>query len=149
VVDGGSVVADRGLVDVRNNGAAGRIELRNSTISADIVKVGALGTNGTLTVGGGSISADTALRLYAGGSNGTIVFNDDVALNGNSAKIISANTVTIKNNKVVTVNGSSAANVYTSNANYTGSGGNASTSGVFAGQGAVTLPHSGSPGIDN
>lgn len=149
VVDGGSVIADGGLVDVRNHGVAGKIELKNSTISADIVKVGALGANGTLTVGGGSISADTALRLYAGGSNGSIVFDDHVSLNGNSAKIISANTVTIKSNKIVTVNGSSAASVYTNNANYTGSGGNGSTTGTFAGQGAVTLPHSGSPGIDD
>ena len=136
-------------MDIRNQGASGKIDLVNSTISADVVKVAALGKNGTLTVGGGSISADTALRLYAGGSNGKVVFSDNVALNGNSTKIISGKTVTINNGKLVTVNGPSAAQVYTDKANYTGSGGNNSTTGQFGGKGAVTSSFGASPGIDD
>jgi len=46
----------------------------------------------------------------------------------------------------VTVNGLAPADVFTNHANYTGSGGNGSTSGTFAGQGANTHPLSGAPG---
>ena len=46
----------------------------------------------------------------------------------------------IDNGKVVTINGPSAANVHTDNANYTGSGGNGSKSGTFGGKGATTQP---------
>ncbi|MEO7725338.1 MAG: hypothetical protein ABIU29_11750, partial [Chthoniobacterales bacterium] len=108
-------------------------------------KVGALGTNGTLTIGGGSLSADTTLRLYAPGSNGQINFISNVTLGGNSAKIIAAETVTIFDNVVVTIGGEIPADIYTGfiggevpipNANYTGFGGNGSTSGTFAGAGA-------------
>ena len=48
-----------GSVDIRHTGAAGAIGLTTPNISADIVKVGALGANGTLTIGGGRINADT------------------------------------------------------------------------------------------
>ncbi|MGH8094371.1 MAG: hypothetical protein ACREIF_13005, partial [Chthoniobacterales bacterium] len=83
----------------------------------------------------------TMLELYANGSNGQIVFVDSVTIGGGSATIIAGNTVTINNNKIVTVMGATA-DVYTGfnngvpNANYTGSGGNGSTTGTFAGSGA-------------
>jgi hypothetical protein len=109
--------------------------------------VGALGTNGTLNVGGGSIDAATTLHLYAGGSNGSVNFTDSVTLSGNSLKIIAADAVTIFNGKVVTVSGPSPASVFTNNPNYTGSGGNASTTGKFGGNGATTQPLSGAPGF--
>src|SRR6266699_2564514 len=99
-------------------------------------KVGALGTNGVLNISGGTLSADTTLKLYAVGSNGTINFEADVTLGGNSAKILAANTITIFNNVTVTIGGSTPADVYTTNANYTGFGGNGSTTGTFAGAGA-------------
>jgi hypothetical protein len=84
--------------------------------------------------------------LYAGGSNGTVNFTDNVTLSGNSAKTISGNTVTIFDGKVVTIMGPAPASVFTNNANYTGSGGNGSTTGAFGGQGATTAPLSGGPG---
>jgi hypothetical protein len=141
----GTVEADRGTVDMRNNGAAGNISLTNANIHGDVVKIGALGSNGTLTIGGGTISADTAIKLYAGGSNGTVNFTDDVTLNGASAKTISGNTVNILDGKTVTINGATPANVFTNHPNYTGFGGNGSTSGTFGGQGAVTHPLAGGP----
>jgi hypothetical protein len=143
---GGTVQADRGNIEMRNNGANGLIALNNATLSADTIKVGALGSNGTLNVGGGTISADTIIKLYAGGSNGTVNFTDNVTLNGNSVKNIAGDTVTIYNGKVVTVHGPAPANVYTNNPNYTGFGGNGSTTGTFAGQGAITKPLTGAPG---
>jgi hypothetical protein len=120
------------------------INLTNATLNASTVKVGALGNNGTLTIGGGTISANSVIKLYAGGSNGTVNFVDDVTLNGNSVKTISGDTVTIFDGKTVTVNGPAPADVFTNHANYTGWGGNASTTGTFAGQGANT--HLGSLG---
>jgi hypothetical protein len=137
-VNGGTVQADRGMVEMRTNGVNGVIDLSNATIHGNIVKIGALGSNGTLNVGGGTISADSTIKLYAGGSNGTVNFTDNVTLSGNSAKAIAGDTVTIFNGKVVTVNGSAPVDVFTNNPNYTGFGGNASTTGTFAGQGANT-----------
>jgi hypothetical protein len=142
----GTAQADRGTIEMTNNGATGQINLTNATLMADTIKVGALGTNGTLNIGGGSISADTLLKLYAGGSNGTIDFTNNVTLGGNSAKIIAANTVIINNGIIVTIVGPSAADVFTNNPKYTGFGGNGSTTGTFAGKGANTHPFSGAPG---
>ena len=146
-VNGGTIQADKGTIDIRNQGSSGAINLTNATLNASTIKVGALGNNGTLNVGGGTISADSVIKLYAGGSNGTVNFIDNVTLNGNSVKTISGDTVTIFNGKVVTVNGPAPANVFTNHPNYTGSGGNTSTTGTFAGQGAVTHPLSGAPGF--
>ena len=143
----GTAQADRGTIEITNNGtSSGQINLANATLAADTIKVGALGTNGTLNIGGGTINADTLIKLYAGGSNGTIDFVDNVTLGGNSAKIIAANTVIINNGKIVTVLGPSAADVFTNNPHYTGFGGDNTTTGTFAGKGAVTHPLSGAPG---
>jgi hypothetical protein len=136
---GGSLNATRGSVEIRNHGSDGLVHLSGTTLAADVVKVGALGKNGVLRIGGGVISADTTLQLYAGGSNGTVDFVDDVTLSGASIKTIAGKTVNISNGKVVTVNGP-AARVFTDNPNYTGSGGNGSRTGTFGGSGASTSP---------
>lgn len=145
-INNGGVRADKGIVDIRNNGtASGAVNLTNATLSASTVKVGAFGSNGQLIINGANISADTAIKLYANGSNGTVLFAADTALNGNSVKSIAGNTVTIANGKTVTIGGSQPATVYTNNANYTGSGGNGSTSGKFTGSGATTSPLKNAP----
>lgn len=138
-----NIRADRGTIDIRHTGDAGQIALNNATLRSDIVKVGALGANGALTIGGGSITADTILRLYSPGSNGTINFIANCTLTGGTQTVIAANTVTIANNVVVTIGGQRAADVYTGfglrgvpNANYTGFGGNGTTTGTFGGAGA-------------
>ena len=109
------------------------------------------GTNGVLNVGGGTLSADTTLKLYAPGSNGTIDFVSNVTLNSNSSVIIAGNTVTINNGIVVTITGDDGiqASVFTNVPNYTGSGGNGSTSGLFAGNGANTQPLDQAPPFGN
>src|SRR4030095_11053402 len=81
-------------------------------------------------------SADTTLKLYAPGSNGALNFLSNVTLDGNAKKILAANSITIFENVVVTIGGKAAADVVTNNANYTGFGGNGSTTGTFAGAGA-------------
>jgi hypothetical protein len=114
----------------------GTITFNNASLHADVLKIGALSTNGVLNIGGGTLSADTTLKLYAPGSNGQLNFTSNVTLDGAGAKILAANSVTIFDNIVVTIGGSIPADVYTNNANYTGFGGNNSTTGTFAGAGA-------------
>ena len=114
----------------------GAITFNNASAHADILKAGVFGANGVLNIGGGTLSADTMLKLYAPGSNGELNFVSNVTLGGNSIKILAANSITIFDNVVVTIGGKAPADVYTNNANYTGFGGNGSTTGTFAGSGA-------------
>jgi hypothetical protein len=144
-MDGSRVQADRGTIDIKNSGSTGQITLKDTTLNASTVKARALGTNGQLNVGGGSISADSTIYLYAGGSNGTVNFTENVTLSGTSVKTITGNTVTVRDGKVVTITGPAPANVFTNNPNYTGSGGNGSTTGTFGGQGATTAPFNAAP----
>ncbi len=135
----GTVQADRGTIDIENNGLSGRVTLANAVLSADTIKIGALGGSGVLTIGGGTINANTLLKLYAGSSSGVVNFVSNVNLNGNSTKIISANTVTIQPSVLVFIGGASPAQVYTNNPNYTGFGGIGHGYGTFTGAGAVTI----------
>jgi hypothetical protein len=114
----------------------GAIAFNNASAHADILKAGVFGPNGSLNIGGGTLSADSILKLYAPGSNGELNFFSNVTLGGNSKKILAANAVTIFDNVVVTIGGESLADVFTNRANYTGFGGNGSTTGTFAGAGA-------------
>src|SRR5207249_7278606 len=66
----------------------GTITFNNATAHANILKVGVFGANGVLNVGGGTLSADTTLKLYANSSNGTVNFIANVTLTGAGAKII-------------------------------------------------------------
>jgi hypothetical protein len=148
----GRVQADRGAVDIRHTGDSGNINLTNADVRADIIKVAALGNNGTLNIGGGTVSADTILKLYSSGSNGSVNFIADVTLSGASQKIIAGNSVTIFNNVTVTIQGQNPASIFTNHANYTGFGGNGSRTGTFAGLGAhnpqplANAPPLGGPG---
>src|SRR5437773_7623629 len=114
----------------------GTITFNNATAHADVLKAGVFGANGVVNIGGGILSADSELKLYAPGSNGQLNFVCNVTLGCNSAKILAANSITIFDNVVVTIGGKVPVDVYTNNANYTGFGGNGSTTGTFAGAGA-------------
>jgi hypothetical protein len=146
VVSGQTLDAGRnGTVDIRHTGAGGTIALTNATLKGDVVKVGTLGPNGQLIIGGGVIDANSAIKLYASGSNGEVRFVDNVTLKGSSVKTIAGSTVTINNGKVVTIGGLRPAEVFTNRANYSGSGGNGSTTGRFGGAGARTKPFNQAP----
>ncbi|HEX8310652.1 MAG TPA: FecR family protein [Chthoniobacteraceae bacterium] len=147
VFDGGKAVAEKGTVELLNHGVKGVISLNNATISGDVVKIGALAANGEVLIRGGTISADTTLKLYAPQGNGSVRFLEDTTLGGNGAKLIVGQQVTIDNGKTVTIGGSQAASVYTQKPNYTGSGGNGSTTGTFGGQGANTFSKKDAPGF--
>jgi hypothetical protein len=114
----------------------GTITFSNASAHADVLKAGVFGANGVLNVGGGILSADTELKLYASGSNGTLNFVSNVTLGGSAVKILAANTINILDGIVVTIGGGTPAEVYTNNANYTGFGGNGTTTGTFGGAGA-------------
>ena len=152
----GRVQADRGLVDIRHTGSGGNVTLDGAVgtgahgpsgslgtldVHGDVVKVAALGDNGVLKIGNGIISADSTLQLYATGFNGEVRFVGNAILSGNSVKSIAGNAVTINNGVFVLVGGP-AASVYVNstggipNANYTGFGGNGTTTGTFTGSGA-------------
>jgi hypothetical protein len=112
----GKVIADRGTVDIRNNGPAGLVQLNAAQIAGDVVKVGALGANGQLVINAGSqISANTSLKLYGGASNGRVLFTGagDIAISGSQIDI-AAKTVQIDSTTRVQNNG--ATRVHTDNA---------------------------------
>ncbi|HMJ06954.1 MAG TPA: hypothetical protein VK474_11910, partial [Chthoniobacterales bacterium] len=145
-VNGATLQADRGAIDFKNMGKDGVIALQDANLHADSIKIRALGKNGQLNIGGGTISADTVILLYAGGSNGAVNFTDNVNLSGTSVKTITGATVTIQNGKVVTIGGPAPASVFTDHPNYSGSGGNNTTTGTFGGAGATTRSLHAGPG---
>ena len=144
----GKAQADRGTVEVRHDGGSGTISTTSSTdLRGDIVKIGALGNNGVLTIGGGVINADSTIKLYATGSSGQVLFTGNTTLNSGNVAYVAGRIVTINNGVLVTVGGPNPAQVFTNTPNYTGFGGNGSTTGTWGGQGAVTNPFGGQPGF--
>jgi hypothetical protein len=138
-INGGYDVGGTFLSRIDGNGT---ITFDNASAHADVLKAGVFGANGVLRIGGGTLSADSTLKLYAPGSNGQLNFISNVTLGGNGAKILAANSITIFNGVVVTIGGPNPADVFVNfvggipNANYTGFGGNGNTTGTFAGAGA-------------
>jgi len=151
---GGTVQANLSEVDIRQTGIAGNTTLNNATVHGDVVKISALGANGTVNIGRGNVlGADTILKLYAPGSNGTLNFLSNVTLSS-PTNILAANTINISPGVVVTINSSQMADVFTNNPNYFGFGGTGTTanSGTFGGVGAknpqplANAPPLGGPG---
>ncbi|MDQ2867598.1 MAG: FecR domain-containing protein [Verrucomicrobiota bacterium] len=140
----GTVIADRGTIDIGHYGDSGVINISGAgstttQLSADIVKAQVYGANGTLNIGNTQINADSILKLYASGANGTVNFVGDVTLSGQSVKTIYGDTVNVYNGVSVNVQGPAPADVYTNHANYSATnGGNGQMSGQFTGQGANT-----------
>lgn len=105
------------------------IVLTNSTISADVIRARAMGPNGQLLINGTTFNANSALKLYAEGSNGLVRFTGNSTLNGSSA-IIAAKTVTIDSGVSVNVSNPTGLRVHTDNRNFSNNGG-PSTNGAF------------------
>jgi len=83
------------------------------------------------------LSADTTLKLYAPGSNGTLNFISNVTLSSGTEMDLAANTITIQPSVLVTIAGTGgAAKIFTNNANYSGFGGTNPSNGTFGGAGA-------------
>ena len=84
----------------------------NATIHADMLKAAvSLAQTVCCNIGGGTLSADTHLKLYANSSNGTVNFIANVTLTGASGKIIAGDTVKVFDSVVVTI-GMSPADIY-------------------------------------
>jgi FecR protein len=115
---GGTVQANQGEIDIRQTGTAGQTTIDSATIHGDIVKISALGANGVLNIGTANLlNADTILKLYATGSNGTINFLSNVTLSSPTS-IIAANTITISPGVQVTINSVNQAQIFTNVPNY-------------------------------
>jgi hypothetical protein len=107
-----------------------------------------------LNIGSGNVlNANTILKLYATGSNGTLNFLSNVTLSS-PTNILAANTINISQGVVVTINSPQPADVFTNNPNYFGFGGTGTpaTTGTFGGAGAknpaplASAPSLGGPG---
>ncbi|HOV90294.1 MAG TPA: hypothetical protein PKW07_06230 [Syntrophorhabdaceae bacterium] len=112
---GKNIVADYGDLNIVNNGTKGVIDiLSGAGLQADIMKIGALGTEGVLNIYAGSrMDANTQIKLFGGQlSGGAVVFggSGNVYLTS-PAILISADKVQV--NTGVNVNtGAVAADVY-------------------------------------
>lgn len=151
----GSIQANRGTIDIRHTGASGDIYTGGGTpdfldAHADVVKLGALGANGTLTIGSSSLTADTILELYAPASNGTLNFIANATISSGTGAILAANTITIQPSVIVNMQGNGGpAQVFTTNPNYSGFGGTNPSNGTFGGNGANNpLPLNQAPPFD-
>jgi hypothetical protein len=142
----GRLEATKGTIDIRHEAAGGRVNIGSASsptartnMSADVIKARAFGANGQLNIGNTNMSADNLIRLYAPGSNGQLNFVANTTLSANNRIDLAAGTLTIQPNVIVTITGNAGpANVYTSNANYSGFGGSNPANGTFGGNGANT-----------
>jgi hypothetical protein len=112
---GKNIVADYGDLNIVNNGAKGVIDiLSGAGLQADILKIGALGTEGVLNIYAGSrMDANTQIKLFGGQlSGGAVIFGGSGNVNLTSpAILVSADKVQV--NTGVNVNtGAVAADVY-------------------------------------
>jgi quercetin dioxygenase-like cupin family protein len=149
LVNGGSYTAGGtflGFID-----GDGAITFNNASVHANALNAGVFGSNGVLRIGGGSLSADSVLKLYAPGSNGQLNFVSNVTLSSGTAMDLAANTITIQPSVLVTIAGTGgAANIYTNNANYSGFGGTNPSNGTFGGNGAnPPQPLANAPAFDD
>src|SRR5439155_25785416 len=105
----GRLVADRGTIDIRHTGVGGQVNVGGPNLGdtvdarADVIKIAALGNNGVLTIGNGTLSADTTLKLYSQDGNGTENFVENVNFGGAGTKTISGDTVNIFNGAFVKI----------------------------------------------
>ncbi|MBL9116130.1 MAG: FecR domain-containing protein [Verrucomicrobiaceae bacterium] len=104
----GSDLQSNGVIEL--TASTGNINLTNSMASADVFKAHTLGTNGWITIGGTTISAASAIKLYAeGAGNAGVRFVDNTTLNSPLTNI-AGRTVEILPGKSVESTG--AVNVY-------------------------------------
>ncbi len=119
-IDGAFLDATDGTIDIRaaNPAGAAQVAINGAIMVADVVKIGALGQDGVLTINGrSSISATSVLKLYGGtGTNGRVRFaGGTVDLAGNPIRI-AAKSVDI--DMGTTVNNTGTTFVNADNHNY-------------------------------
>ncbi|MDX6766206.1 MAG: FecR domain-containing protein [Candidatus Methylacidiphilales bacterium] len=139
-------LSNLGTIDLQATGNNASVVIDNATLRADIVKLGAINSNGNLVIGGSTIEASSLMKLYGGTTAGNgVIFVANTNLDGSGVKYIRGQTVTINNGVTVNVTGP-AAQVFTNVANYSAiNGGNGNTTGLFTGSGATTQPLANAP----
>lgn len=126
---GYNILADKGLIDIRNNGMAGAIDVMGgASLRADTIKIGALGQQGVLNIyGGAAMNADTMLKLYGGEiSGGKVIFATGPTGSGNvslTSPTINVGANLVQVNTGVTVTTSTNPNVYCQTCNWSGQAG--------------------------
>lgn len=126
---GYNILADKGLIDIRNNGMAGVIDVMGgAALRADTIKIGALGQQGVLNIyGGAAMNADTMLKLYGGEiSGGKVIFATGPTGSGNvslTSPTINVGANLVQVNTGVTVTTSTNPNVYCQTCNWAGQAG--------------------------
>lgn len=126
---GYNILADKGLIDIRNNGMAGAIDVMGgAALRADTIKIGALGQQGVLNIyGGAAMNADTMLKLYGGEiSGGKVIFATGPTGSGNvslTSPAINVGANLVQVNTGVTVTTSTNPNVYCQTCNWAGEAG--------------------------
>ena len=128
------------------------INLSSATVTADVLKIQALGIGGHLTIGGSFLTGNSQLILFAGsgttGVGGLIEFVSNTTLTSSVAGSLTAATIQIDGaNTVVTVNSPTPIQIHGTILNYSASNGGdgAAGYGTFAGSGAPT----GGPGTSS
>ncbi len=116
---------DRGSIEITNLGVGGVTVGPNANMSADIIKVGALGTAGVLTINQGSfISAGTQAKLYGGAVSGAVNFVGSGIMQINSPNtILRGHTISVASGLTVRIGSSSADSlkIYGDNLNFSNS----------------------------
>jgi hypothetical protein len=119
--------------------ADGSLDVTGAMLNADTLKLQTFGSNATLTISGSSVlTGKTQLTLYAGNGSagGEIVFAANTILSSSAAAELTAAVIKIDNNVTVTIKGPTAL-LYANTLDFSGSGGNGSTTGTFGGAGAM------------
>jgi hypothetical protein len=92
-----TIAADSGNVEIRNTGGGGGITINDALIRGDVLKVGALASDGTLTLNGGSVlNGTTQVLLYAGTSTGSISVVGTVTVNNPGTTVLQADKINVK-----------------------------------------------------
>lgn len=86
----------------------------NSTINGDVIRARSIGQNGELIINGSNFYANSALKLYAEGSNGQVRFTGNSSIDSPNIDI-AGKTVTIDSGVNVQVGNPSSLRVYTDN----------------------------------
>lgn len=124
-------------LEIKNNGSNGQIAITNSALSAQILKIGAIGADGTVTINTSAqaLNASNIMKIYGGsGTNGKVLFTGTNTINGDAVKHIAAYTVEVASSGSLSVI-DGAVHIYANQHNY-----NCGDLGVSAsGYGTVTV----------
>ena len=145
VVDGSNVEATNEiLIDTQNPGVNSLVELRNATMSADVIRARGFnnGLNDALLIEGGTYNASRLIKFYAEGAS-TLRFRGNVTLNAIGVDL-AGQRVSVDSGGVVNAPSTSSFRVFSDDHDYNRVGrGNISTA---TGQ-VIQLPYDTRPGF--